>query len=100
MSNFLDYICDPSGTLRWRIGVFSLYYVALATGVLIMVFLATISQILRLRRALYHSILYQEIGWFDSVETGVFSARLVEKVDKIIISWVWPLRIKLNACLD
>ena len=85
MSNFLDYICDPGGILRWRIGVFSLYYVALATGVPITVFLATIlwnlsayCQIRRLRRALYHSILRQEIGWFDSVETGVLSTRLVE----------------------
>ena len=84
-SNFLDYICDPDGTLRWRIGVFSLYYVALATGILIAVFLATMfwnlsayHQIQRLRRALYHSILRQEIGWFDSIETGVLSTRLVE----------------------
>ena len=80
-----DYVCDPSGTLRWRIGVFSLYYVALATGILITVFLATIfwnlsayRQIQRLRRALYHSILRQEIGWFDTVETGMLSTRLVE----------------------
>ena len=84
-SNFLDYICDPNGTLRWQIGVFSLYYVGLATGMLIAVFLATMfwnlsayRQIQRLRRALYHSILRQEIGWFDSVETGVLSTRLVE----------------------
>jgi hypothetical protein len=35
MSDYLDYICDPDGTLRWRIGVFSLYYIALATGILI-----------------------------------------------------------------
>ena len=83
-SDFLDYVCDTDGTLRWRIGVFSLYYVALATGMLITVFLATTfwnlsayRQIQRLRRALYHSILRQEIGWFDSVETGVLSTRLV-----------------------
>ena len=84
-NDFLDYLCDPSGTLRWRIGVFSLYYVALATGILITVFLATMfwnlsayRQIQRLRRALYHSILRQDIGWFDSVETGMLSTRLVE----------------------
>ena len=80
-----DYVCDPSGTLRWRIGVFSLYYVALATGILVTVFLTTMfwnlsayHQIRRLRRALYHSILRQEIGWFDTVETGMLSTRLVE----------------------
>jgi ATP-binding cassette subfamily B (MDR/TAP) protein 1 len=85
MSDYLEYICDPDGTLRWRIGVFSLYYIALATGILITVFLATTlwnlsayRQIHRLRRVLYHSILRQEIGWFDSVETGVLSTRLVE----------------------
>ena len=84
-SDYLDYICDPDGMLRWRIGIFSLYYVALATDILITVFLATMfwnlsayRQIQRLRRALYHSILRQEIGWFDSVETGVLSTRLVE----------------------
>ena len=84
-SDFLDYICDPDGTLRWRIGVISLYYVALATGVLITFSLAIMfwnlsayRQVLRLRRALYHSILRQEIGWFDSVKTGVLSTRLVE----------------------
>lgn len=85
MSDLLDYVCDPDGTLRKRIELFSLYYVALATGVLIAVLLATMfwnlcayRQIQQLRRALYHSILRQEIGWFDSVEPGILSTRLVE----------------------
>lgn len=84
-SDLLDYVCDPDGILRKRIGLFSLYYVVLATGVLTAVFLATgfwnlsaYHRIQRLRRALYHSILRQEIGWFDSIETGMLSTSLVE----------------------
>ena len=84
-SNLLDYICDPDGTLRNRIELFSLYYVGLATGVLTAVFLATTCwnlcayrQIQQLRRALYHSILRQEIEWFDSIKPGILSTRLVE----------------------
>ena len=85
LSDLLDYVCDPDDALRKRIGLFSLYYVFLATGVLAAVLLATMfwnlsadRQIRRLRRALYHSILRQEIGWFDSVETGMLSTSLVE----------------------
>ena len=83
--DLLDYVCDPDSTLRKRIGLFSLYYVVLATGVLTAVFLATVFWnlsayywIQRLRRALYRSILRQEIGWFDSVEPGMLSTSLME----------------------
>ena len=85
LSNLLDYVCDPDGMLRQRIGLFSLYYVILATGMLTAVLLATMfwnlsayHQIQRLRRALYLSILRQEIGWFDSIETGMLSRSLVK----------------------
>ncbi len=85
LNDLLDYVCDPDDTLRKRIGLFSLYYIFLATSVLTAVLLATMfwsmsayRQIQRLRRALYHSILRQEIGWFDSVETGKLGTSLVE----------------------
>ena len=84
-NNLLDYVCDPNGTLRWQIGLISLFYLAVATGVLAAVFLATTfwnlsayHQTKKLRKALYHSILRQEIGWFDTVKTGLLSTRLVE----------------------
>lgn len=83
--HLLEYLCDPDGTLRREIGLFSLYYVALATGVLIAVFLSTtlwnlsaFHQIQKMRKALYQSILHQDIGWFDTVETGDLGSRLVK----------------------
>ena len=40
-------------------------------------------QILRMRLALFRSILRQEIGWFDKKSTGELSNRLVEDLDKV-----------------
>lgn len=83
--NVLDYICEPASTLRDEIGLFSLYYIGMATGVLISVFLATVfwnasayRQTRRMRQAFYHSILHQEIGWFDVNEANELSTRLAE----------------------
>lgn len=84
-SNVLDYACDPDTQLRDTIGTFSLYYIGLATGTLIAVFLATLfwnvsayRQTRRMRQAFYRSILYQEIGWFDVNEANELSTRLAE----------------------
>lgn len=84
-ANVLDYICEPDATLRYEIGIFSLYYIGMATGVLISVFLATVfwnasayRQTRRMRQAFYHSILHQEIGWFDVNEASELSTRLAE----------------------
>ena len=85
IENLVPYLCDPDATLRSEIGLYSLYYIALATGVLITVFLATtfwnlsaFHQVHKMRKDLYHSILRQNIGWFDEVETGEISTTLVE----------------------
>ena len=82
VGRFLD---NPDATLLSRIGLFSLYYVGLATGVLIANFLATIfwnisayRQTRRMRMAFYRSILRQEIGWFDVTEANELSTRLAE----------------------
>ena len=84
-SNILDYVCDPAGTLQFEIGLFSVYYIALATGVLISVFIATVfwnvsayRQTRRMRQAFYHSVLHQDIGWFDVNEANELSTRLAE----------------------
>lgn len=83
--NVLEFACDPDMQLRDEIGVFSLYYLGLATGTLIAVFLATVvwnvsayRQSRRMRQAFYKSILHQEIGWFDVNEANELSTRLAE----------------------
>ena len=79
------YLDNPDATLLREIGLFSLYYIGLATGVLIATFLATMfwnfsayRQTRRMRMAFYHSILRQEIGWFDVTEANELSTRLAE----------------------
>ena len=75
----------PDSTLLKQIGLYSLYYVGMATGVLIATFLATVfwnisayRQTRRMRLAFYRSILRQEIGWFDVTEANELSTRLAE----------------------
>ena len=84
-SNLLEYVCDPDSTLRMQIGLYSLYYVALATSVLFATFfsmtlwnLSAHRQVKKMRKALYQSIIHQDIGWFDGIETGDITIRLVE----------------------
>ena len=79
------FFTNPDATLLREIGLYSLYYVGLATGVLISTFLATVfwnisayRQTRRMRMAFYHSILRQEIGWFDVTEANELSTRLAE----------------------
>ena len=85
VSNLVRYLNDPRGTLLDQIGLFSLYYVGIATAVLIATFLATVfwnisayRQTRRMRLAFYHSILRQNIGWFDVTEANELSTRLAE----------------------
>lgn len=84
-ANVGQYLTTPDATLLERIGLYALYYVALASGVLIATFLATVfwnisayRQTRRMRMAFYHSILRQEIGWFDVNEANELSTRLAE----------------------
>ena len=81
----LGYVCDPPGTLFREVGLYSIYYVALATGVLIVTFLATVAwnvsayrQSRRIRMAFFRSILRQDIGWFDVKGVSELSTRLAE----------------------
>ena len=83
--NVLDYVCDPEPRLRSTIGMFSLYYIGLATGTLLAVFISTVfwnisayRQTRRMRQAFYRSVLHQEIGWFDVTETNELNTRLSE----------------------
>jgi len=83
--NVLNYVCDPEETLWSEIRLYSIYYVGLATAVLIVIFLATVfwnvsayRQTRRMRVAFYQAILRQEVGWFDVNEAGGLSTRLAE----------------------
>ena len=84
-SNILDYVCDPDDTFLDRITLFSLYYVGLGSGALIVRFLATMfwnvsayMQTRRIRRSFYKSVLHQDIGWFDVTVATELSTRLAE----------------------
>ena len=83
--NLGRYFDAPNPTLLNEIRFYSLYYVALATGVLIATFLATVfwnisayRQTRKMRMAFYRSILRQEIGWFDISDANELSTRLAE----------------------
>ena len=85
VDNLLLFANDSETTLLREIGLFSFYYIGFAIGVFIAVFLATMfwnisayRQTRRMRMAFYHSILRQEIGWFDVTEANELSTRLVE----------------------
>ena len=81
----LGYVCDPGGTLLWQVGLYSIYYIALATGIFIVSFFATVvwnvsayRQSRKMRMAFFHSILRQDIGWFDMTGVNELSTRLAE----------------------
>ena len=76
---------DPDATLLREISHYSLYYLGLGGGFFIAAYLATIlwntsayRQTRKMRIAFYHSILRQEIGWFDVTEANELSTRLAE----------------------
>lgn len=83
--NLGRYLGNPDSTLLTEIGLYSLYYIGMATGVLIATFLSTVfwnisayRQTRKMRRAFYRSILRQEIGWFDVTGANELSTRLTE----------------------
>ncbi len=83
--DILQFVCDPPAQLLTQINLYSLYYVGLATGVLITMFIASLfwnisayRQTKRMRKAFYHSVLHQEIGWYDVNEANELSTRLAE----------------------
>lgn len=85
LDNVLPFVCDPGAELQSQLLLFSYYYIALATAVLIALFVATIfwnvsayRQTRRIRLNFYHSILHQDIGWFDVNKANELSTRLSE----------------------
>ena len=84
-SDVIEYACDPNSQLESEIHMFSLYYVGLGVAVLVSTFLANIffnisayRQTRQIRLAYYHSVLHQEIGWFDVNGVNKLSSRLTK----------------------
>ena len=83
-----EFLLNPNETgslLQSKIGQFSLYYIGLASGVLIASFLSTLfwnlsayRQTRRLRQAFFRAIMKQEIGWFDVNPSAQLNSRLSE----------------------
>ncbi|XP_021353533.1 multidrug resistance protein 1-like isoform X2 [Mizuhopecten yessoensis] len=69
---------------------FALYYVAIAVGVLVCAYfqvtfwiLSSERQIHRIRKAFFRNIMRQDIGWFDTHETGELNTRLTDDINQI-----------------
>lgn len=81
----LGFVCDPRSELLLQAKYFSIYYIFLGIGTFISIFLATTlwnisayRQTRRIRHCFYHSMLHQEVGWFDVNGTSELSTRLSE----------------------
>ena len=77
--------CDPTKQIKLQVEVISFYYLILATAFLVTSFWGILlldmnayRQTQRIREALYHSILHQEIGWFDVGSAKELSGRMIE----------------------
>ena len=86
-SNILRFLQtdDRDRLLRGDVALYSYYYVAMATGMVIASFLSTLfwnlsayQQTRRMRLAFFRSIMKQSIGWFDVNPSGELSTRLSE----------------------
>ena len=84
-ANIIGFSCDPNGKLTQEVKQYSIYFVILGVAALVAGFLGALfwntsayRQTRRIREALYHSILQQEIGWFDVNNALEVNTRLIE----------------------
>ncbi|XP_004604151.2 ATP-binding cassette sub-family B member 5 [Sorex araneus] len=70
--------------------VLTLYYVGVGVAALVFGYIqisfwvmAAARQTRRIRKQLFHSILAQDISWFDSCEIGEFNTRMTDDINKI-----------------
>ncbi|KAM4688618.1 ATP-binding cassette sub-family B member 5-like [Discoglossus pictus] len=82
--------CANVKPLGEQMTIFSLYYVGLGAGVLICGYvqvsfwvLAAARQTRKMRESFFHSVLSQEMSWFDMNKSGEFNTRLTEDINKI-----------------
>ncbi|XP_075683429.1 ATP-binding cassette sub-family B member 5-like isoform X1 [Rhinoderma darwinii] len=82
--------CEKFKPLPEQMTVFSLYYVGIGAAVLLCGYvqvsfwvLAAARQTRRMRKMFFHSVLSQEMSWFDVTKSGELNTRLTEDVNKI-----------------
>ncbi|XP_051921766.1 ATP-binding cassette, sub-family B (MDR/TAP), member 4 isoform X13 [Hippocampus zosterae] len=83
-------ITFPNSTIQEDMTGFAIYYSILGAVVLVAAYMQvaffTLSagrQVKRIRKCFFHSIMRQDIGWFDVNETGELNTRLTDDVYKI-----------------
>ncbi|XP_019747634.1 ATP-dependent translocase ABCB1 isoform X6 [Hippocampus comes] len=88
--NNTQYFISTNSTLRDDMAGFSIYFAITAILVFVAAYmqvafftLAAVRQVKRIRRRFFHSIMRQDIGWFDVNETGTLNTRLVDDIYKI-----------------
>ncbi|XP_078091179.1 ATP-dependent translocase ABCB1 [Mustelus asterias] len=81
---------SPLDTLEEQMTRFSYYYVGIGCAVLLASYiqisfwsLAAARQTKKIRKAFFHAILRQEIGWYDVSEIGELNTRLTDDILKI-----------------
>ncbi|XP_033762430.1 ATP-dependent translocase ABCB1-like isoform X2 [Pecten maximus] len=84
----LDYQLENS--LLDKMGLFAIYYIIIGVGVLVVGYgqvtfwaIAAERQSHRIRQAFFKNVVRQEIGWFDTHESGELNTRLSDDINKI-----------------
>ncbi|XP_053323160.1 ATP-binding cassette sub-family B member 5 [Spea bombifrons] len=82
--------CAKFKPLEEQMSLFSLYYVGIGVGVIICGYmqvsfwvLAAARQTRKMRKEFFHSVLAQEMSWFDVTKSGELNTRLTEDINKI-----------------
>ncbi|XP_075443273.1 ATP-binding cassette sub-family B member 5 isoform X1 [Ascaphus truei] len=82
--------CAQFKPLEEQMTLFSLYYVGIGAGVLVCGYvqvsfwvLSAARQTRKMRTTFFHSVLAQEITWFDVTKSGQLNTRLTEDINKI-----------------
>uniref|UniRef100_A0A8C5PZC9 ABC-type xenobiotic transporter n=1 Tax=Leptobrachium leishanense TaxID=445787 RepID=A0A8C5PZC9_9ANUR len=82
--------CKQFKPLEEQMTEFALYYVGIGVGVIICGYaqvsfwvLAAARQTRKMRKHFFHSVLAQEMSWFDVTKSGELNARLADDINKI-----------------
>ncbi|XP_060086046.1 ATP-dependent translocase ABCB1-like [Ylistrum balloti] len=94
VSNISDYLpqldYQLENSLLDQMGTFAIYYIIIGCGVLVVGYcqvtfwaIAAERQSHRIRQAFFKNVIRQEIGWFDTHESGELNTRLSDDINKI-----------------
>ena len=85
LRNIMNMACEPGPTLQSEVQRFAYYLLIIALTYFLTTFFGMLffnasayRQTRRLRQTLYHSILHQEIGWFDLTDAKKLNSCLLE----------------------